>query len=106
MDGLFAATGSSEVARVKRGYSGKVPGLRVIIVNDVAIAFFEAGVEKGDCSRKTVEDQGAQWWGCCRNHCTVQERCSRELPEKIQKFMKRQGFLLGKYRSESHGSQG
>ena len=28
---------------------------------------------QSSCLKKTVEDQGAQWWGYCRNLCTVQE---------------------------------
>ena len=70
--------------------------IKAIMVNDVAIAFFEAGVEKRDCNRKTVEDQGAQWWGCCKNHCTVQERYSRELPERNSEIHERSRFSFGK----------
>ena len=99
--------GSFEVARVKRGYSGKMPRLRVQKGDQghhgerrrhcIFRGFCCRRRLQSSCVKKTVEDQGAQWWSCCRNHCTAQERCSREFPE-IQKFMKGQGFLLGEYK--------
>ena len=51
--------------------------------------------------KKTVEDQGAQWWGYCRNHCTAQGDAAANFQKEIQKFMTGQGFLLGEYNAST-----
>ena len=123
MDGLFAATAPLEALRLLVSNAATVEKCpdsafkeetKAITVNDVAIAFFEAFCCRrrlqSSCVKKTV------WWGYCRNHCTVPERCSRELPERNSEIHEGSRSSFGrvqrKYifprssRSESHGSQG
>ena len=125
MDGLFAATPPLEALKLLMSDAAtvkKCPGSafkeesKAIIVNDVARAFFEAPVQREIAVELPEEDgggPGCPMVGLLQKSLYGTRDAAANFQKEIKKFMKDQGFSIGKVqrkyifrrrsRTESHG---